>query len=389
MNYQLHQSCARTFGDCPRKWKATKLEGLQPSYAPFTVGRACHYAAQRMIEESALGNQSSRNVALAALQEFQTDTPMTSREFSSALEIIRQMTEPGNRLRFTIPGPGRTSLVEREWGMDEQFAACPPQDAAYAGRFDLVEYGEGGVVVTDWKTNQRICTLEESDTWQGRIYALAAMALWPDVPHVLWRMQFLRFDMYHETEYRRGDPWQAETQQFMAANRRRIMAAKERDHFPATPGDGCDATCPLLFQCRELRALQDIGTLYTDMDPAAIVAGRQALKGLYDQYDRRARQLVEAEDIQYSPGKALGYLRSKRTFLGGDLVALLEDLEFLGATRDDLAKWFPRCNVNKRTLLAALTDLYERGALEEKPAERLEAYLSETTVTRLGSVRVG
>ncbi len=122
------------------------------------------------------------------------------------------------------------------------------------GRADLVEVDPNTVLITDWKTNWEVFSLE--DTCQLDLYARWAAVRFPG-RRVMVRLRFLRYGPRKGIVMRESTPEHQE----MAMNWARGLVARIREAgrlprsvgFPACPGRTCK-TCSHSVQCLFLRA---------------------------------------------------------------------------------------------------------------------------------------
>ena len=386
----LHQTNLRQAASCLALFDAVVNKGLRPVFAPFAVGTAGHAIVEALYRDSVVpGDRRRRDVAWEALVtwwEGVTDEPVST--FRQAAELCETII--GSRLEFAV---GNAQMdVEHGWEMDEGFRALPhpatrsdeEKTPAYAGRMDCITWGDWGVRVEDWKSQRSFP--KKDDLYfdpQARLYSLAAMAMFPGVDRVTFRLTLLRHSFWQDVEFVRGDPWERETKGWMRALRRRIMAAEASGEWPATVGDGC-SLCPVAERCGTLTALRAQGAMPENLSDEDVARGHLALHRLAQSYEREARDRAETRDLPAGDGFVLAHVPAKdRHVLAFSVSVVLDELRAMGATTEDCARFFPGDRITTRALRTALEEMGERGLLgHESPADTYTTFITTTPSTR-------
>src|SRR3990167_883124 len=152
--------------------------------APALVGTICHAVVERLTVASAIEQAPAMGPILrATLREWYSRPGFTPWVAEQVVEIMARATGPSSRFRFYL-APGVQVVPEWEWKMDADFQPIPrcedcngrgvtdrevagvaaerlcmmcdgrgwEREAAFGGRVDRLEVGDGVLRVTDYKT---------------------------------------------------------------------------------------------------------------------------------------------------------------------------------------------------------------------------------------------
>lgn len=393
MTIQIHQSTAKIASDCLARFKAEVVDGV-PTGSPYaSLGSAVHAAIEAGLRGSYAGNREPLDCALEGLDVWWAQRePATSPPwvYAEAERLLRASYGPESWLHLGRAPRGQQVAAEQGWHLDEEFRAVQPeQPHAYAGRFDLIEWGPRGVTVRDYKTTFEMRSARDIETdEQARVYALAALALFGAVDEVRFELLMIRHGYSARHTFKRGEPWERQTQRWLRAVRSAVALAEETGEWPETIGDGC-RWCPVRYKCGALRAAVEHGTVSAESEPEAVARLYLAAKGVTSQAEAVARAWAEESPIPVGIGKVLGFKPGKRKEWTSGVARVLEQFRADGATQTDLEEWFPGHSLTVDAVRRGAEELAVRGELddpsgyeemfrEDRPCVTFTTYQEET-----------
>lgn len=374
----IHQSTAKVASDCLARYKAEVIDGAPTDNAFAQLGTAVHFAVERTYQKIATGNRQPIECALESLDEWWEKRDATLAPvwvYSEAETILRRAYGEDSGVWLGLPGRGQEMNVEVEWKLDDEFRPLKDGEPAYAGRFDILQWGSDGVFVRDLKTVRSMPRADDLATdFQARVYSLAALALFPDVDEVTFELLLLRHGYTIRHTFVRGEPWERQTKRWLRAVRSAVAWAHDVDEWPATPGAGCQY-CPIRGTCS---ALGDVisGTT-TAETPEDTAANYLAAKAVAADCEREARKDCEDRNVPVGLGKVLGFKPGSRKVWKYGVADLLAQLRADGATDEDLRAWFPRSSISKGAMEAAAKVLLARGEIEMEAYEYVDLLREE------------
>lgn len=389
----LHQSSAKVAADCLARFKAEYVDGVKTDSPYATLGTLVHAG----IEAAYRGEVNGVPQVDAALDAMThawhaIEAQPAAWVRSEAEMMLRAAYAPSSALYLKKPRAAKMA-VEQAWAMDADFNAVRPDslDAAYAGRMDAIQWGtKDGIRVLDWKTIRAMPSAAElEDDVQARVYALAALSLFPEADKVTFSLVLIRHQYEASVTFKRGEPWEERTKAWLEAVRGAIMRAEATETWPEQPGDAC-GWCPVRHRCESLAALVSQGALPDDATPEDVARTYLAAKSLAAEAEKRARELAGDAPIPVGIGKVLGFKPGSRKEWTFGLADILAQLETDGAEESDLRRWFPGASVTVGALEVAATELLQRGEIEGAPHEYVDGFReSRPSVTFTTWMEVG
>jgi hypothetical protein len=214
---------------------------------PLIFGKACHSVIEAAIK--------SRN---------QDTIPILALAVAGANDLDEEEV-------LECVGISTVHKAIREGGNVEEYFQFPLEDIPYAheirGYIDYYQVDHNGVIITDWKTNQKSYT--PLDTYQLPLYA-AFMRRQYNKP-VIGRLVFLRFNQVEEhafsdAEINEALDWARETAYECETRKDQVeMGADPLEIFPKSAGDICEY-CDYKHYC--LASTQEIPEAITSLDDA-------------------------------------------------------------------------------------------------------------------------
>lgn len=376
-DFALHQTGARIAADCLARYKAERIDGLDGDMIPYMRGTCVHFCVEAGFVASAAGNEDPYAAAKNALDRWwqENGAKLPPGVYADCQRILATAYGEESSLWLRLPGRGQKVNVEVEWHLDADFKPCDASRAAFSGRWDYVEWGEKGVRVRDWKTSMIRPSNEDVATdVQARIYALAALALFPDAPDVRFSLDMLRHGYAASWTFVRGEPWEEQTRRYLRRMRSVIAWAMDVDEWPETPGDGC-GWCARRHKCETLGRLIAQGSLPDDASPEHVARTYLAAKSLASEAERKARKIAEDVNVPIGEGRVLGFKPTTRKSMR-PLAFVLEQFDADGVTPEDIAACFDGASITKGGLDKLALRLVARGEIEE-PREWVDQFREE------------
>lgn len=378
MTRALHQSGAKVAANCLARYKAEIIDGAGTDGPYSQLGTAVHAAIEAAFRGTVTGNREPLDCALEGLDVWideheESVSPWVEIE---AMEMLRKAYHPDSRLWLRLPH-GQTTTVEQTWFLDEEFRPVTDESAAaYAGRFDILQYGSDGLRLRDVKTIMAMPgkAFIPADI-QARVYAMAALAIIPQATEVTFSLILIRHDYETRHVFVRGEPWERQIKRWLRDVRAAVVRAEESDVWPATPGEGCK-WCPVRHECEALTSLIETGTV--SADDCAVGAARifLAMNALVGDAGRAAKAYAEDGDIPVGIGKALGFVAGVKDKLK-PLAHCLAQLRADGVDDEMIARNFPGASITKEGLKGVASELLARGEIEGAPHEWAALFTEE------------
>lgn len=357
------------FQECPRAWKAKRVEKMDDSSRWSRIGTACHVACEAvtagLFEHP---TTDPRTFSRAAVTAHADEVNLPPDEMHEALQIMETALDPQSQIRHIqfAPGPGWTAVSEQRVLLTPQFDATDDEEAAaYSARLDRLQWNQGlGIVeVWDWKTGQDWMSSDELQfDEQAQWYARAALAVFPAAHEIVFRRVMLRLGYVATAKFVRGEPWQASIEARM--KRVRVSILKVRDGvLEATErvGSWCK-WCPRMGACQSLlRRVEDGHVLYPTLPREERARLLYALKAVVSTLDEQLRADVQANGpIDIGDGTALNFQPQRSLTLRTDLETAKQRMRELGMNAGQEGEWFapsPRSvpKIVERGLHALLT----------------------------------
>jgi hypothetical protein len=145
------------------------------------------------------------------------------------------------------------ALDEALQPMDANYAATRPGEAwlpAYEGTPDLVfAHDVETAEIWDWKSYYQII---EADTFQAELYPLLVFLHFPQLQHIRFRLEFVRYGAHRVAEYSRADVPRLKKKAKAERERQRALHGSIEAPTLAMPGSHC-CWCPKLLPSLELQ----------------------------------------------------------------------------------------------------------------------------------------
>jgi hypothetical protein len=381
----MHQTGARIAQGCLARFKAERIDGLEAVFAPYHRGTAVHFAVEHTFRETATGNRAPLACALEGLDIWWKARPdgCPLSVYSEAESILRTAYHPDSRLWLRMPGGDQNVNVEVRFAMDADFNAVEIGDPStcYEGRIDYVEWGPGGLFVTDWKSGMNHPKNEDVvDDIQAWMYCLWALSQFHAAPSVTFSLMMLRSGYSARHVFKRDGAWVDQAKRMFRMLSAEVALAEEDDDFPATPGDAC-GFCVIRGQCEPLAAMVAQGAMPGDATNEDVARTYLAMKGVLNPAEREARKRAKDEHLPAGKGVVLGFKPGKRDEWTASLVDIIRALTDDGATDDDLREHFPGTSISKAALDKMATVLAVRSAIQEKPHEYVAQFRESRPTT--------
>ena len=249
MSKSLSYSRARTFDECPAKFKAEYVVARPRggvSEPHLIMGSIVHEACDRYVKHLKESNQGSDYDAMDRIAEEVWNSP--EREGLSQFfkdEYLGLIENSKECLMFDDIASVSSSEMKVAVNAAWQVVAYDSGEAFVRGRIDRVDMDDdGNITIVDYKAGRRVDPVEGSK--QLQVYARIARALWPEAPSITVVLVYIRFKIKRSLTILEGD--MEKGREWIEAVGRGIEKALELDHFPARPGQACRG-CPIFKGC--------------------------------------------------------------------------------------------------------------------------------------------
>jgi len=260
---------------------------------PLVFGKACH----AVIESAILSR--SKDIIPALAKAVASANELDEEEILSCVNI-----------------PHVHAAIE-EGGSVEEYFQFPLEDSPYSpelrGYIDFYQVKPGGIIITDWKTNQKSYT--PLDTYQLPLYA-AYIRRQYNKP-VIGRLVFLRFNhveehAFSDAEINKALDWARETALECETRRDQVeMGVDPLEIFPKSAGEACEY-CEYRHYC-----LQN-----TEEIPEAITSPSEA--------EQTLRGIVQAEEqLKIHKARLKKYIEANGPVESGKHLAEISETEYL------------------------------------------------------------
>lgn len=249
MAHPLSYSRAKTFDECPAKFKAEYLSGRRGGGIPepyLVVGSIVHECADRyvkyLVENKLSSSFPQMDVIFDSVWASEVNVGLPESARSEVYDLCVMARE---LLIFAdiskVSGSELMLAVDEDW---KPIAYDDPK-AHVRGKIDRLDIDdEGNALVTDYKSGHRIVGINES--YQMKLYARLVLAHFPDIKTVDVALEYIRHRSRRSG--RLGSDEMESAKEWIEGVGRGIAKAAKTGSYPAKPGMACGG-CAAFSTC--------------------------------------------------------------------------------------------------------------------------------------------
>ena len=248
----LSYSRARTFDECPFKFKVQYIDKVQhPEESYLTTGSLVHEVLDRYTKHLQSTKQSSDFPSMEVLSKMVWQEPAFRKDLPESAwpEVLELCIQARESLVFEHISDIQDS--ELKLAVDTTWRAVPYDSpkAHVRGRVDRLDINDEGIAtITDYKTGNRIDGIPGNK--QLGTYAGLVLANWPDLDATRLRvcLNYVRHEIVKAAMF---DPAELEeVKEWYPGIERGIKLCEKSGMWPARPGQACRG-CAAFKDCPE------------------------------------------------------------------------------------------------------------------------------------------